>query len=186
MQVRNPDQSDREARVAKESAERPGNVYSLATARRRRAVKQRTERTNPTPDITEFDTIDLTGVDLDRLTPGARQLYWYNLTHYARFLFASASDGAIRDKGLRDAPISTEHVQKAEDRRLNNVQRRQADLGWGFLLDALQILAAATCGALATRPMALEGAGPWPLVAALAATVCIFVTREYFYTRCND
>lgn len=186
MQVRNPEVSDRKARVSKESASREGNVYSLANARRRRETRAHSERIKRTPDMAVYDAIDLTGVDLDRLTPGARQLYWYNLTNHARFIFASASDGAMRDKGIRDAPISTDHVQDADDKQIGNSHRREAEFGMGFVLDALQILGAATCGALATRPMALEGAGPWPLVAALTATVFVFVAREHLYSRCYN
>ena len=73
------------------TAERRRNVVSLAGARARlRTRKPGTERANALP--TDSAPLDLEGLDLDRLTPGARQLYWFNLNNYARHLFASASD----------------------------------------------------------------------------------------------
>lgn len=187
MQVRNdPDAKRRQARVGKEAGTRGGNVVSLKQARRRREYRERQARLKNAPPASAYDGVDVTGVDLDRLTPGARQLFWYDVTNYARHVYASASDAAIRESGLRHAPISSEHVQAAEVRRAGAssfARRRENEFGLGFVLDALQILGAATCGALATRPMALEAAGPWPLVTALTITVAIFIGREYLYAK---
>ena len=157
-------------------------VVSLAAARNRlRSHTNRRPKTAAVP--AELEQVDLEGLDFDRLTPGARQLYWFNLNNYARHLFASASDIAAVDSGHGYATVTTEHLREAEKKRLGAVRQREAMLGAGFILDALQILGAATCGALATRPVLTEGYGPAPLVAALAGTIAIFLVREFLYAR---
>jgi hypothetical protein len=161
-----------------------GSVVSLASARNRlRAHPSRPNKAGVAPDALE--QVDLEGLDFDRLTPGARQLYWFNVNNYARHLFASASDIAAVDSGHGYATVTTEHLRDAETKRLGAVRQREAMLGAGFVLDALQILGAATCGALATRPNLAEGYGPAPLVAALAATIAIFLLREFLYARAD-
>ena len=161
---------------------RSRNVVSLANARARlRVRKPETDRAQrPALDTAQ---LDFEGLDLDRLTPGARQLYWFNLNNYARHLFASAADIAIREGGHSGAPVSPSHLREAERKRLGAVRHREALLGAGFLLDALQILGAATCGALATRPEVAGEFAPLALVAALAATITIFLLREFLYAR---
>ena len=120
------------------------------------------------------------------MTPGARQLYWFNLNNYARHLYAAASDFAVREGGHSGAAITGNHLRDAERKRLGAVRQREAMLGAGFLLDALQILGAAACGALATRPEVAQGfGGPLALVAALAATISIFLVRELLYARAD-
>jgi len=160
------------------------SVVSLASARDR-LRSHSTPRNKPAhaPSPADLEQVDLEGLDFDRLTPGARQLYWFNVNNYARHLFASASDIAAVDSGHGYATVTTEHLREAEDKRLGAVRQREAMLGAGFVLDALQILGAATCGALATRPTLAEGYGPGPLVAALAATIAIFLLREFLYAR---
>lgn len=162
-----------------------GSVVSLASARNRLRshAKPRTHKAVPAPETLE--QVDLEGLDFDRLTPGARQLYWFNVNNYARHLFASASDIAAVDSGHGYATVTTEHLRDAEKKRLGAVRQREAMLGAGFVLDALQILGAATCGALATRPNLAEGYGPAPLVVALAATIAIFLLREFLYARAD-
>jgi preprotein translocase subunit SecY len=58
-----------------------------------------------------------------------------------------------------------------------------ADLGLTFVLDALQIIGAAVCGALATKPDLVGDGGAFPLAAALIVTVGIFLTRETLASR---
>jgi hypothetical protein len=159
-----------------------GSVVSLASARNRlRSHTKAHGKAAATP--ADLEQVDLEGLDFDRLTPGARQLYWFNVNNYARHLFASASDIAAVDSGHGYATVTTEHLRDAEKKRLGAVRQREAMLGTGFVLDALQILGAATCGALATRPTLAEGYGPVPLVAALAATIAIFLLREFLCAR---
>jgi len=166
-------------------ASRGRNIVSLAAARARlRLRKKGTERPQTAP--AEGGLLDLEGLDLDRLTPGARQLYWFNVNNYARHLFAAASDYAGREGGHSAAPISGNHLRDAERQRLGAVRQREALLGAGFLLDAFQILGAATCGALATRPEIAEGFGPVPLITALAVTISIFLLREFLYARAES
>jgi hypothetical protein len=159
-----------------------GSVVSLASARNRLRTHSK-PLTKPAAVPVDLEQVDLEGLDFDRLTPGARQLYWFNVNNYARHLFASASDIAAVDSGHGYATVTTDHLREAEKKRLGAVRQREAMLGAGFVLDALQILGAATCGALATRPTLAEGYGPAPLVAALAATIAIFLLREFLYAR---
>jgi len=161
-----------------------GIVVSLASARNRLRSHPK-QRNNPVTALPDFEQVDLEGFDFDRLTPGARQLFWFNVNNYARHLFASASDIAAVDSGHGYATMTTEHLREAEKKRLGAVRQREAMLGAGFVLDALQILGAATCGALATRPTLAEGYGPAPLVAALAATIAVFLLREFLYARAD-
>lgn len=167
-------------------APRGRNVVSLAAARARLRLRKNMPLKPHQPAPADIEQLELEGLDLDRLTPGARQLYWFNINNYARHLFAAAADFAIREGGHTAAPISGNHLRDAERKRLGAVRHREALLGAGFLLDALQILGAAACGALATRPEVAEGFGPLPLVAALAATISIFLLREFLYARAES
>jgi hypothetical protein len=163
------------------------NVVSLATVRARKRIRALSSRKDANAAMpATFEQIDLEGLDLDRLTPGARQLYWFNLNNYARHLFASASDIAAVDSGNGYAPVTTDHLREAETKRLGAVRHREAMLGAGFVLDALQILGAATCGALATRPSIAAGYGAVPLVVALAGTIAVFLLREFLYARAES
>ena len=164
---------------------RTRTVVSLAAARAKMRTRQKDVERSPAtaPDTAQ---LDLEGLDLDRLTPGARQLYWFNLNNYARHLFAAAADIAVREGGHGAAPVSPSHLRAAERKRLGAVRQREALLGAGFFLDALQILGAATCGALATRPEVAGDFGPLPLVVALAATISIFLLREFLYARADS
>lgn len=166
-------------------APRGRNVVSLMAARARLRLRKRaTEKPQSAP--ADGGQLELEGLDLDRLTPGARQLYWFNVNNYARHLFAAASDCSVREAGHSAAPINGNHLRDAERKRLGAVRQREALLGAGFLLDAFQILGAAACGALATRPEIVDGMGPLPLVAALAATISIFLLREFLYARAES
>lgn len=161
-----------------------GRVVSLASARARKRMRALAAReAKPQPALPVFEQVDVEGLDLDRLTPGARQLYWFNVNNYARHLFASASDISTVDSGNGYAPVTTDHLRQAETKRLGAVRHREAMLGAGFVLDALQILGAATCGALATRPSIADGYGALPLVVALAGTIAIFLLREFLHAR---
>lgn len=155
------------------------NVVSLAAARLRRQRR----RNQPGPREPGFDGIDLFGLDFERLDPAARRLYWFSVTNYSRHLYASACDAAIAEHRNAYAPVTVEHLRKAEKRRLGGVTRRHGEFGIVFVLDALQIFGAAACGALATEPAALAGSGPIPLIVALAATAAIFLTREHIESR---
>ena len=164
---------------------RTRHVVSLAAARARlRLRKKPADKSQTAP--ADLGQLELEGLDLERLTPGARQLYWFNVNNYARHLFAAASDYAVRDGGHSTAPITGNHLRDAERKRLGAVKQREALLGAGFVLDALQIVGAAACGALATRPEAAQGVGgPLALVAALAVTISIFLVREVLYARAD-
>lgn len=162
-------------------------VVSLASARarrRQRGLAERQSKSSSSP--LTFEQIDLEGLDFDRLTPGASQLYWFNLNNYARHLFASASDISAVENGNGHAPVTTDHLREAESKRLGAVRHREALLGAGFVLDALQILGAATCGALATRPAIADGYGALPLVVALGGTIAIFLLREFLFARADS
>jgi hypothetical protein len=160
------------------------NVVSLASVRARRKLRSLSARRDKTPaSPLAFEQIDLEGLDFDRLTPGARQLYWFNLNNYARHLYASAADVSAGESGNGYSPVTTDHMREAESKRLGAVRHREAMLGAGFVLDALQILGAATCGALATRPAIAAGYGAIPLVVALGGTIAIFLLREFLYAR---
>jgi hypothetical protein len=82
--------------------------------------------------------------------------------------------------------VTPSHLRDAERKRLGAVRHREALLGAGFLLDALQILGAASCGALATQPDVAGDYGPIALVVALAATISIFLLREVLYARADS
>ncbi len=155
------------------------NVISLAAARARR------QRRRNVPIIRElgFDSIDLFGLDFERLDPAARRLYWFNVTNYSRHLYASACDTAITEDRNAYATVTVEHLREAEKRRLGALTRRHGEFGIVFVLEALQIFGAAACGALATEPTALAGSGPIPLMIALAATAAIFLAREHIQAR---
>jgi hypothetical protein len=150
-------------------------VLSLAAARLKRARRKRAEQPVPL----ELAGLDLRAVDMDRMTVAAREHFWFNLNRYARRLYGAASDLSALEYAQPEAPVTADHVREAELTRMRRVRRVQrADLGLGFVLDALQILGAALCGALATKPDLVGDAGMLPLCVALVATVTIFLARE--------
>jgi hypothetical protein len=159
-----------------------GQVYSLAAARLR---KHRARHATEKPRPTELVALDLRGLDLDRMTSGAREHFWFNLNRYARQLFGAASELSRLQAGEPDVQIAAEHVKTAESRRMREARRAETrDAGLVLLLDALQIVGAAVCGALATRPESIGG-GAIPLVVALVLTVSLFVLREALATRAS-
>ena len=117
------------------------------------------------------------------MTTGAREHFWFNLNRYARQLFGSASELSRQQTEEPDGQITAEQVKTAETHRMRAIRRVQAtETGLVLLLDALQIVGAAVCGALATRPESLGGSA-LPLVVALAATVSLFLVREAIAAR---
>ncbi len=150
-----------------------GNVVSLADARTRRP---RFARRTPRP---AGDSLDLEGLDVDRMSQGARELYWFNVNRYARRLFLASSDASIMSARSPYAEISAEHVQRAEEWRRRSERRNARQLGITFVLDAMLILGAAVCGALATGPAFLDPAGPYPLAAAVTITAALFLLKEW-------
>jgi hypothetical protein len=167
-------------------ADRPSSdkprVHSLAAARMRRARRMRAER--PLPP--ELAGLDLRAVDMDRMTPQAREHFWFNTNRYARTLFNTAVEKSALEYVQADSPVTADHIRQAELQRLRGVRRTErTDLGLTFVLDALQILGAALCGALATRPDLVGSGGMLPLGAALMATVALFLGREVVAMRAS-
>lgn len=158
-----------------------GQVYSLAAARLRRArLRQGPEKPIPA----ELTALDMRGVELERMTRSAREHFWFNLNRYARQLFGAANELCIEESGQDNGPVTADHVRMAETHRMRRIARRErADLGLVFVLDALQIVGAAVCGALATKPDLLGAGGALPLTAALLVTVGVFLARETIVTR---
>ena len=160
-----------------------GQVFSLAAARLRR-LRERHATEKPFP--LELTALDMRPLELDRMTRGAREHFWFNLNRYARQLFAAASELSLAEPGQAHATVTAEHVRRAETERMRRILHREhTELGLVFLLDALQIVGAAVCGALATKPDLLGGGGAWPLAGALAATVAVFLARETFAARAS-
>ena len=115
-------------------------VHSLAAARMRRARRIRAER--PLPP--ELAGLDLRTIDMDRMTPQAREHFWFNMNRYARSLFGTAAEKSALEYAQADSPVTADHIRQAEIARLSRVRRvERSDLGLGFALDALQILGAA-------------------------------------------
>jgi hypothetical protein len=151
-------------------------IVSLAAARLRRRARQK-QIDKPLPP--ELTGLDLRGVDLERMTESGRQHYWFNLNRYARRLYTVAGELSETEHNLPAAPVTAEHVRAAELRGMPSARRSQSsDLGFSFVLDALQILCAALCGALATKPDLVGEAGVVPLSIALVATISVFLARE--------
>ena len=174
----------KEAARATSTEVTPGTstVYSLAAARLRRNRAPRNPQNKPAPP--ELIGLDLRAIDVERMTPQAREHFWFNLNRYARQLFGSACERSIAESNNAAAPVTAQHVRTAELERMRRVQRvERGDLGIAFVLDALQILGAALCGAFATKPDLLGDAGVFPLAIALTATVSVFLAREVLVTR---
>jgi hypothetical protein len=159
-------------------------VHSLAAARVRRATKRRSEakQAEQTPP-SELTGLDLRGIDFERMTPQASQHFWFHMNRDARRMFASAAEISRGECGQTFGPITADHIQESERRHRARRQSDRATFGLGFALDALQILGASLCGALATKPELLGDAGPFPLAIALTATVTIFLAREILTQR---
>lgn len=118
------------------------------------------------------------------MTRSAREHFWFNLNRYARQLFGAANELCLSQTAQRNAPVTAQHVCAAEEQRVQRLRRVEyADLGLVFVLDALQIVGAAVCGALATKPNLVGDGGALPLAAALVVTVSIFLAREMLATR---
>jgi len=158
----------------------PAKIISMAMARNRRS-----ERNRPRPELPELQDLDLRGVDLDRMTPEAREHYWFNVNKYARHLYVASCDLSMTECNHPYSPICVHHVRDAELTRMGMGPGRGAGKHFGlqFALDALQILGAAVCGALATKPNMIDGMGPIPLASALTMTVLIFLARETLAAR---
>jgi len=150
-----------------------GTVVSIADARNRRP------RFIKRPGKPAPDALDLDGLDLDRMSQGARELYWFNVNRYSRRLFLAASDASIMSARSPYAEIGAEHVQRAEEWRRRHERRNTRQLGLTFVLDALLIFGAAVCGALATKPAFLADASPYPLGAAMTVTAVLFLIKEW-------
>lgn len=161
-----------------EQATKQGNgankVVSLAEARERLMHKRAREASAPAymADPTELDHLDLS-----RMTPEARDLFWFNVSRYAYDLAATASSYCDAETGDPDATVTPYHVESAETHRLI-APRRRTRFGLGFSLDALQMIGAATCGALAARPGATDGASFVALAFAMMLTVGAFLVRQ--------
>jgi hypothetical protein len=118
------------------------------------------------------------------MTPSAREHFWFNLNRYARRLFGMACDVSMAEHSQPSSPVTADHVRAAENERIRALRRSERrELGVDFVLDALQILGAAVCGALATKPDLIGDAGFLPLALALTATIAVFLAREIAATR---
>ena len=78
------------------------------------------------PTAPELRDIDLRGIDLDRLTPEAREHYWFNVNKYARHLFVSSCDLSAKECDHPYSPICTHHVREAELKRMGLQSSRPA------------------------------------------------------------
>ena len=155
----------------------PAKVLSLGVARRARLARKRIK---PRPSVPELEGIDMRGIDLDRLTAEAREHYWFNVNKYARHLFVSSCDLSMKECDHPYSPICVHHVREAELKRMGmqSSQGSARTFGLLFFMDALQILGAAACGALATKPDLFASAGMVPLTIAMGLTVSVFLFRE--------
>jgi len=136
------------------------------------------------PVPAELTGLDLRGVELERMTRSAREHFWFNLNRYARQLFGAANDLSIAQSAQPNAAVTAQHIRTAEMQRLRRIRRNErTELGMVFLLDALQIVGAAVCGALATKPDLMGDWGAFPLAIALVGTVTVFLSREALATR---
>ena len=128
--------------------------------------------------------MDLRGVELERMTRSAREHFWFNVNRYARQLFGAANELCIAQTAQPNAAVTAQHICTVEIQRMRRIHRKErTDLGLIFVLDALQIVGAAVCGALATKPDLIGNGGALPLGAALVITVSIFLAREALATR---
>ena len=149
-------------------------VVSMAKARERLMQKRSRETSSPSYVL---DPTELDHLDLSRMTPEARDLFWFNVSRYAYDLASTACtycDAEAEEPGLTVTPY---HVESAETHRLI-VPPRETRFGLGFSLDALQMVGAATCGALAARPGAADGASFVALAFAMMLTVGAFLVRQ--------
>ena len=155
----------------------PATVLSLSAARARREQRRRASRRGSLP---ELEGIDLRGVDLDRLSPEAREHYWFNVNKYARHLFVSSCELSMDDCDHPHAPVCVQHVREAELNRMAMQSNRgdRGTFGLLFFMDGLQILGAAACGALATQPGLFGSAGMVPLAISILLTAGVFLFRE--------
>ena len=162
----------------------PAKVLSLSAARARRAQRRLQNR----PTLPELEGLDMRGVDVDRLTTEGREHYWFNVNKYARHLFVSSCELSMKDSDHPYSPICVHHVREAEMRRMRMApsQSRKRYLGLLFLFDALQIVGAAACGALATKPDMFKSAGMVPLAIAITLTVTVFLFREAIATKTGE
>ena len=166
-----------------EAGDGPGtNVVSIAVARARK--ERRISRPQNAVVDPRFDDLDLRGIEFEEMSEGARQLYWFNLTNYARHLYAGARDISLLET-VDEAKfvIRPEHVQEAERGRLARARQSQAELGLGFVLEAAQIFAVAAAGALATRMDLNTGEGIIAFGTCLSVAVAVFFVREYLRYR---
>ncbi len=155
----------------------PATVLSLSAARARREQRRRARRRGSLP---ELQGIDLRGIDLDRLSPEAREHYWFNVNKYARHLFVSSCELSMDDCDHPHAPVCVQHVREAELNRMAMQSNRgdRGTFGLLFFMDGLQILGAAACGALATQPGLFGSAGMVPLAISILLTAGVFLFRE--------
>jgi len=156
----------------------PARVISLAMVR-----NQRVQQNRPRPALPELEELDLRGVDLDRMTAEAREHYWFQVNKYARHLYVSACDLSMSECDHPYSPVCVQHVRDAEMRRIALQRGVGRTFGLPFVLDGLQILGAAACGALATRPTMFSSAGVLPLAVAMTLTIAVFLWRETLAAR---
>ena len=131
------------------------------------------------PASSEVGGPNLGGVDFERMTPSAREHFWFNLDRYALQLFHAADELSAAETRRHDAVVTAEHVCAAEVRRMLRVRRDdRGDFGLVFLLDAMQILGAALCGALATKVDFANQEGVLSFVAVVVVTIGVCVLRE--------
>ncbi len=184
MQHASDGKTSQQTRQTRESpsAATPARVVSLAAARVRR--EQRRKQQPPPQSLPELTGLDLRGVDMERMTPSAREHFWFNLNRYARRLYGGACERSAAESAEVYAPITADHIRDAERGRVERARRgEQERFGAMMILDSLQILGAALCGALATKPDLVGEAGVLPLAVALAATVSVFLVRETISAR---
>lgn len=149
-----------------------GKVVSIDDARARFARRGHTRTQNPIDDH-----FDLQGIAFERLSDEARQYFWFNVNSYARDLAQRAAAYSDAEGERVDGTVTPYHVEAAEAQRTVYAPSTPR-FGIGFVLDAVQLVGAAVCGALVAQPGTTGGAGFVAFAFALMVTVGTFLLRQ--------
>ncbi len=160
------------AQLGNQKSGQASKVISINDARDRYDKRERSKRIQPTPD-----QFDLAGCGFDRLSDEAREYFWFNVTNYARDLTQTAAAYCDAEGEQPNGAVTPYHVEAAEAQRLS-FPAPKSRFGLGFTLDAVQMVGAATCGALVARPGATDGASFVAFAFALMLTVGTFLLRQ--------
>ncbi len=146
-------------------------VVSMDEARRR--LGDRDQRKARALSSNHFE---ISGLELERLTPEAKELLWLNVSAYAQDLVDAAEMHSDSEEG-RDAPVTPYHVESADAARWLRPPLPQRS-ALSIALDIIQLVGAATCGALAAKPGVVHGYGFIALALAMMLTAGSFLVRQ--------